>query len=514
MKFSNTDFRSIISADDVLPDILRATGNDNVIEYFLAPPEQSSWYKVAKKLSKISNSEETFIKHALSEIGRIINVSFVEVDELDKALITFLKVEKYAPREKGTLGLIGYKRGWDKTDISWKNMLGDDISGSEKETLLHEICHGLGLDHPNGNGDARQFNTDITVMSYNDGDLPYKGKLRDLDILALQKAWNVETEQEFVHRNDPTIDINKYTVIEAFGNTTLFQDSDGFAFVLQDDYDQPIRTDYLDQFVKLDGSHHEDWAGYKLLAAERIGNQNRLLWSYLSEGGVPSEYVVTTEGMLNEAGNSIWYSASFDEYMPDSSRFRPIASEFGIDPLSGIPIEERQDTSTPTNNPVTAPMQEQKPEDYERSETINNIKGTKMNDRLYGTQEPDILLGKNGHDILNGDKGDDVLLGGKGDDFLRGAQGNDYLDGSHGADTLIGGKGADVFQISKGIDYVEDFSIKQGDRIALDKKGQYSIIYDRKGVYIAATNRKQLFLDGVNYVDALLAGVDLFVQPI
>ena len=107
-----------------------------------------------------------------------------------------------------------------------------------------------------------------------------------------------------------------------------------------------------------------------------------------------------------------------------------------------------------------------------------------------------------------------MLQGGKGDDLLKGSHGNDYLDGSQGADSLVGGKGADVFQISKGIDIIEDFNINQGDRIALDKKGRYSIIYDRKGVFIAASGKNRLFLDGVEYVDVLLAGVDLFVQPI
>ena len=512
MKFSSTDYRSIISADDVLPDILKATGDDNIIEYFIASPEESDWYKDAKKLSSVSNLELKFIKHALSEIGRIINVSFIEVEKLDQALITFLKVEKYVRSEKGTLGLTGYERGWDKTDISWKNMLGDDISGSEKETILHEICHGLGLDHPNGNGDARQFNTDITVMSYNDGELPYKEKLRELDIVALQKAWNIDPSQKFIHGHDPTVDINKYTVVEAYGNTTLFQDSGGFAFVLQEDYDQPIRTDYLDQFVKLDGSHHADWTGYELLAAERIDNQNQLLWAYFSGEGIPAEYVVTTEGMLNELGNSIWYSASFDDYMPDSPLFRPIAAEFGIDPLSGMPIEENYDASKPTSEP--APELEHEPDDYELPVTIKNIKGTNRNDSLNGVQKSDFIIGKKGHDILKGNEGDDVLQGGKGDDLLKGSHGNDYLDGSQGADSLVGGKGADVFQISKGIDIIEDFNINQGDRIALDKKGRYSIIYDRKGVFIAASGKNRLFLDGVEYVDVLLAGVDLFVQPI
>ena len=87
-------------------------------------------------------------------------------------------------------------------------------------------------------------------------------------------------------------------------------------------------------------------------------------------------------------------------------------------------------------------------------------------------------------------------------------------DGSKGIDILIGGKGADVFQISKGVDLVEDFSIKQGDRIALAKNGKYKIIDDPDGVLVIVSTKNQLFLEGVDYDDVIAAGVDLFVQPI
>ena len=116
--------------------------------------------------------------------------------------------------------------------------------------------------------------------------------------------------------------------------------------------------------------------------------------------------------------------------------------------------------------------------------------------------------------IRDSSKGNDLLRGDKGNDILKGSNGRDYLDGSKGNDILIGGKGADVFQISKGIDQVEDFSIKDGDRIALDKNGEYTVIDDPDGVLVIASFKKQLFLEGVNYDDIIATGVDLFVQPI
>lgn len=77
----------------------------------------------------------------------------------------------------------------------------------------------------------------------------------------------------------------------------------------------------------------------------------------------------------------------------------------------------------------------------------------------------------------------------------------------------MGGKGADVFQISKGLDLIEDFNINQGDKVALDIKGEYSIIDDSNGVLITTSSKKQLFLDGIDYNDFTAEVIHLFIQP-
>ena len=107
-----------------------------------------------------------------------------------------------------------------------------------------------------------------------------------------------------------------------------------------------------------------------------------------------------------------------------------------------------------------------------------------------------------------------MLKGHDGKDILIVAKGKDYLDGSKGKDVLFGGKGADIFQISRGIDLVEDFSIKQGDRIGLTSNGKYKIINDADGVLIKASPKEKLSLEGVAYADIIAVGVALFVQPV
>jgi len=152
--------------------------------------------------------------------------------------------------------------------------------------------------------------------------------------------------------------------------------------------------------------------------------------------------------------------------------------------------------------------------EYEPLIVKNKIIGTMKDNNLAGTKSIDYLYGKKGDDTLTGMKGNDVLKGGDGRDVLIGSKGKDYLDGSTGFDVLIGGQGADVFQISKGTDLVEDFSINQSDRIALDKEGQYTIIDHPDGVLIMASPKKRLLLGGVDYDDVIAVGDDLFVQPV
>ena len=59
-----------------------------------------------------------------------------------------------------------------------------------------------------------------------------------------------------------------------------------------------------------------------------------------------------------------------------------------------------------------------------------------------------------------------------------------------------------------------DFSIKQGDRVALDSSGRYNMIEDDDGVLIVASSKNQLLLEGVTYDDVIAAGLALFVQPV
>lgn len=120
---------------------------------------------------------------------------------------------------------------------------------------------------------------------------------------------------------------------------------------------------------------------------------------------------------------------------------------------------------------------------------IENITGSRENDRITGDGVPNVLKGGAGNDVLNGggendrlhggagndtlgareadgsdpaieEAGDDHLYGDAGNDTLRGGAGNDRLYGGPGDNDLHGGEGSDtfIFKPGNGSDLIIDFT--------------------------------------------------------
>ena len=93
-----------------------------------------------------------------------------------------------------------------------------------------------------------------------------------------------------------------------------------------------------------------------------------------------------------------------------------------------------------------------------------------------------------------------------------GGDGNDYLIGGIENDSLLGGEGADVFSISKGIDVVEDFNLKDGDRIALGANVKFDLVDYQpaeqvSGTLVVVGSDQQLLLKGVS-LNEFTAAID------
>lgn len=109
----------------------------------------------------------------------------------------------------------------------------------------------------------------------------------------------------------------------------------------------------------------------------------------------------------------------------------------------------------------------------------DQLRGGRDNDTISGGEGKDVIQGDLGNDLLNGNQGSDRVDGGPGNDEVRGGrdddeviggEGDDKLYGDLGNDVLLGGPGADEFFLTLdpgSTDYIQDFSLSQGDKLTL-----------------------------------------------
>ncbi len=80
---------------------------------------------------------------------------------------------------------------------------------------------------------------------------------------------------------------------------------------------------------------------------------------------------------------------------------------------------------------------------------IEDVAGSKFDDRIWGNSGANQLLGMDGNDKIDGGDGNDLIDGGNGNDQLWGGNGNDLFLGSNGTDIIRGGDGIDTVDYSR-----------------------------------------------------------------
>lgn len=96
---------------------------------------------------------------------------------------------------------------------------------------------------------------------------------------------------------------------------------------------------------------------------------------------------------------------------------------------------------------------------------IENVSGSRGEDKLYGDNSGNLLIGNAGEDTLYGRNGNDQLYGRADDDTLIGGGGNDSIYGGNGDDELVTDSGRDVVSGGAGED---EFVFRGGEMIITD----------------------------------------------
>lgn len=344
------------------------------------------------------------IEQALQDISAVSGLTFAEAGAGESADIDFWA---YSGRSLGYSYLIEGSGVYVNGDIATPEGLA--YGGYDYITVIHELLHNVGLDHPfddakfpgvSNSSDTGSFELNqnlYTVMSYND-----------------------------ISQND------------ANGARTTGWGGDNYGYQVLGTFD----IAFLQAVYGVNTSHATGNDDYILPTENAPGTYFKAIWD---AGG--------TDWIRNPGdGDSVidLRAATLD---PDDgigagghlSRVEGIYGGFNI--ANGVVIENAEGGSGVDL--------------IQGNDADNIIRGKKGNDELRGAKGADDLLGGNGADLLVGNGGRDTLDGQAGNDKLRGGSGKDWIIGGGGDDALRGGGKADVFVFDDddGTDRIKDFEL-------------------------------------------------------
>ncbi|WP_296425643.1 M10 family metallopeptidase C-terminal domain-containing protein [Yoonia sp.] len=422
---------------------------------------------------------------ALASIAAVTNITFQTVTDPTADTTADFQVV-VAPNPTGdnsTLAYFFYPSGsassagvFNSTGAGWNNTGGLEVGGLGFATIVHEVLHGLGLEHPHDGtvmsgvtsafGDFGDFDLNqgiFTTMSYNAG---YAGTLRNqvygneagpmaLDIAALQAIYGANTNYNTGANEYALPDVN------TGGNETAWQaiwDAGG--------------TDEISyggtQNVTID--LREATLGYENGGGGFVSSASGISGGYTIANGVVIENATGGSGndilIGNAAGNVLTGNAGTDD-LTGGDGGDTLYGGADDDNLHGDGGNDSAFGGT-GNDDISGGADNDTLGGNSGSDVVsgdsgtNTIYGNSGADDLRGGTGSDTIYGGSGNDFIVGNGSGDILFGGRGDDTLNGGSGSDSLSGGMGQDDLTGGAGSDTFVFA----FVSDSWAGNADTIA------------------------------------------------
>lgn len=181
-------FQDVLAGNENLLNFVTSMGDDGDVTYSFGEGMRMKGF-TKRMMRGLDNLIEDI------DIVRVrgdADIEFKGVDEMPNGYDTAAGLAFYQYDANGDAG-VDLLFDWDKIDYTNNRFVNRN---SRKYTILHEIGHAFGLEHPfdNRDGDSIQGETSyFSVMSYNRNDQVENGRVRNYtnnDIDTISGIWN------------------------------------------------------------------------------------------------------------------------------------------------------------------------------------------------------------------------------------------------------------------------------------------------------------------------------------
>lgn len=199
---SAVDYQDLIWDYQVLESNLR---NSESVRYSLyrGPWEYTTAYNHREHELHVmhhTGEQRQFIQSVFQKIDNIIDLDFTMINGDSPGDIRIYRAyynsswgDRFSGGGVGGGTMYGQSAG---IDLEWHDASDvDEFYEDEKSTIVHEIGHALGLDHPDGVGANPHWDRYDSIMSYNNPNgLPRNIEFTSNDIAALIQIWGIEDD--------------------------------------------------------------------------------------------------------------------------------------------------------------------------------------------------------------------------------------------------------------------------------------------------------------------------------
>ena len=135
-----------------------------------------------------SEADRSWIEGQLARLDALIDLDFALVVDPAQAVLRIAQVVDGSGLEGISLP---DEQGWE---LRWQATGPGGLAANpnDRNTIVHELGHTLGLGHPGGDPTSKRYNTATTVMSYRPGPKGWNDWYSQADLAALQQTWAPE----------------------------------------------------------------------------------------------------------------------------------------------------------------------------------------------------------------------------------------------------------------------------------------------------------------------------------